>query len=191
MTVASWRHSRREGGSTIVTSEREDFVAAALAASGPADPAAAAVFMVAVHAPAALRRAADARRAVDDRDSRRALGDASQAIVALYLALAAAARYRELTGQPGPIGGGRLSELETALTHMRDAVMHWEDKAGRVSGSGIGVTDGEVFVVAPPGKVETTARLVGLTWNDFEDCALRLERWANAIRGDPGEISCS
>jgi hypothetical protein len=51
-------------------SERRDFVEAVQAAAGP-------------HAPAALRQTADARKAVADRDSRRAFGEASQAVVAL------------------------------------------------------------------------------------------------------------
>ena len=139
-----------------------------------------ALLMVVVHASTALR----CRRAVldalaDQTDmdaSVRVLGEASLAAVALYLAARSAQIYCEKHKEPGPLGRRRLDELVSTAEHLRDCVMHWEDKARAASPAFLNVTDRDVLVMGSNRRRRSAS--AGITWHLFESYVDRLRRWA-------------
>jgi hypothetical protein len=147
------------------------------------DAATVALLQVVIHAGTALRcrravLAVLADRTAPDRTAR-ALGEASMAAVALYLAAHAAERYCKEQDTPGPLGRHRLAELVSTAEHMRDCVMHWHDKAQAASPAFLSVTEHDVLVVgaARPGA-RGPSTIAGLSWRQLELHADRLRRWA-------------
>jgi hypothetical protein len=112
----------------------------------------------------------------------RVAGEASMAAVALYLAARAAQRACDELDNPGPIGRRRLDELVSTTQHMRDCVMHWDDKAVAASPAFLNVTDRDLMVLgaARPGA-KGPSTIAGLTWQLFESYADRLRRWAEYV----------
>lgn len=151
--------------------------------------------VVLVHAAAAIRRSHDVAAAVKaakggDRESpTRAAGDASQAVVSLYLAAAGTRRYCIEHDESGPLGRKALDELVEVARHLRDAVMHWDDKMNRDPETFIVVTDADVLALAPPApKNPGPSSVVGISWKRLEGNAARLQRWA-AFKLDAGNAA--
>ncbi len=168
-----------DGGLPSDPSER---VAYLLAVTPPApDHARAALLMVVVHASSALRYRHAALDALADRDapdrSLRVIGEASMAAVSLFLAARAAQRYcEEEEDESGPLGRRRLGELVATTEHLRDCVMHWDDKARATSPAFLNVTEHDVLVLGSDRRRQSA--IAGLTWRRFESDADRLRRWA-------------
>ncbi len=112
--------------------------------------------------------------------------EASLAVVALYLSLAAVKRYGALTGAAAPIMESVLDPLLEDLDHMRDTVMHWEGKAERSPGSALVVDTNGIFIVAGH-KRKGPQRLAAIRWKEFEDSASRVQRWARFMLEHPEE----
>lgn len=146
---------------------------------------------VIVHADAALRRKRDALDALDrrrpDHDSippEVAIGDASQGAVSLYLAADAATRFCSRYPTPGPLGRSGLAEVVSSSKHLRDAVMHWDDKGRRDPDMTLLVDGRGIVAVAPPHHgFESVAS--GLSWREYERAADRLLTWARHMRELP------
>jgi hypothetical protein len=162
-------------------SERVEYTLAATQQAP--DHAAAALLMVVVHASTALRCRRAVLEALGDRaapdSSLRVIGEASMAALSLYLAAHAAQRYCAETDNPGPLGRPKLDALVSTTEHMRDCVMHWDDKGRAESPAFLEVTDRDVLVVGaarPVAKGPST--IAGLPWRMFESYADRLRRWA-------------
>lgn len=151
------------------------------------------LYMTQVHARAALRRyrdTLDALRAAKAEQSTdgiqragdagvRVTGEAAQAVVALYLAAAAAKRFSTDARERGPYGPEQLDQLVAATVGLRDAVMHWDDKIKRDGDTFLAVNEREVLALVPRHRSVDRA-LHGLTWKSFEDSATRLDRWATS-----------
>jgi hypothetical protein len=140
-----------------------------------------------VHAEAARRRSTDAQAAVasarvaPSRDTLvKAVGDAGEAIVELYLAAAAAKRYHEATGQPLPVDATVIESALNISRHGRDAVMHWDEKMARDPRTLLAPGDTEVFILAPPGKSGTSSIVAGIEWQMLDDVATKLSKWAGS-----------
>jgi hypothetical protein len=144
------------------------------------DHGAAALLMVFVHASTALRCRRAVLDALADRaapdSSLRVIGEGSMAAVSLYLAARAAQRYCEEHNEPGPLGRRRLDELVSTAEHLRDCVMHWDDKGREASPAFLNVTDHDLVVLGSARDRQST--IAGLTWKMFEWDVDRLRRWA-------------
>jgi hypothetical protein len=112
----------------------------------------------------------------------RSLGEASMAVVALYLAAHAAQIACDELDNPGPLGRRRLDELVSTAEHLRDCVMHWDDKGRSGTPSGLMVTSLDVLAHGParPGA-RGPDTVAGITWNLFESHLERLVRWAEFL----------
>lgn len=149
---------------------------------------------VLVHAQAASRRRSDAldglealSRNAADEDDDRVRGDASQAVLSLFLAASAAERYCIATGNPSPLGRERLAAVVAAASDLRDAIMHWDQKMERDPATSIWFTIDGVLVMAPRGrKRDAPIATSALTWKQFDTAASRLTRWAAYHLGAAG-----
>jgi hypothetical protein len=148
---------------------------------------------VAIYAAAADRRRRDAldalrkdRVASGTEDVGRAIGEASLAVVALYLASSAAKRYCAETGEPGPLGRTELGNLVDQTTAMRDAVMHWDEKGQRDPQTSLFVDGRGVATKAPPRRSNVSIP-AGVPWAAFARCAVALHSWA-AFLLDPERV---
>jgi hypothetical protein len=146
---------------------------------------------VAIHASAALRRKADTltalrkdTQATDPSARERAAGDASQAVISLYLAASAAQRYCHLTGNPSPLGRERLAGLVEVSRHLRDSVMHWHEKGRRDPDTYLLLNGRGVLARAPGKPLAQPSKASGIAWKEFESAMTMLGRWADYYRGD-------
>lgn len=144
---------------------------------------------IVVHAAAAIRRkqstleALAEHREMDDAASlERAIGDASQAVVSLFLAAEAAERYCEDHNEPGPLGRRKLGALVMEARRMRDVVLHWDDKGKREPDTSLYIDGRGVVVNAPPGRSVKAAVMDGFTWKEIERLSSSLLRWAQFMR---------
>jgi hypothetical protein len=156
-------------------------------------PADADLTTIVIHADAALRRKRDALDALDrrrpDHDTRPpevAVGEASQGVVSLFLAAEAATRFCSRYPTPGPLGRSRLEAVLRSSRHMRDAVMHWDDKGRRDAGTSLHVNGNGIAVVAPPPRSSTSVA-DGLRWKEYETAADRLLTWARYMQNLPAD----
>jgi hypothetical protein len=147
-------------------------------------PADADLTTIVIHAGAALRRKRDALEALDrrrpDHDAippETAIGEASQGVVSLFLAAEAAMRFCSRYPTPGPLGRRRLDAVLRSARHMRDAVMHWDDKGRRDPETTL-VVDGTGIAIAAPPKRGNASVVDGLAWKEYETAAERLLVWA-------------
>jgi hypothetical protein len=109
----------------------------------------------------------------------RVVGEASQALLAIYLAATAADRHAKAIDNPGPLGETRHAELIAHSRHMRDTLMHWDQKGGRDPSTFLNITETHVTVYAPHGRTDPASPvLADLSWKVIEDSAERLHRWA-------------
>ncbi|MDF2735652.1 MAG: hypothetical protein K0S97_2275 [Chloroflexota bacterium] len=155
----------------------------------PADPD---LVTILVHADAALRRKQDALDALDRRRPDHhsippevAVGEASQGVVSLFLAAEAATRFCKRYSTPGPLGATRLAALLNSTSHLRPAVMHWDDKGQRAETTLL-VNGKGVAAVAPPRQSRTSV-VDGVTWNEYEIATDGLLRWARHMQELPAE----
>jgi hypothetical protein len=152
--------------------------------SDPDEPGRAALLQVRIHAGAALR-ARKAALAALKRDTPagtlRVLGEGSVAAILLYLTVSAAKIYCRLDNNPGPIGRDRLDHLLHEAEHMRDCVIHWDDKANDTPGGFIGVTNLDLQLVGSGRRRGGRQPIAVISWDDFEDAVTRLDRWAAAV----------
>jgi len=140
-----------------------------------------------VHAEAARRRSVDAQaaiasaRVIPSRETAvKAVGDAGEAIVELFLAAAAARRYHEATGEPLPVDAAVLESALDISRHGRDSVMHWDEKMARDPGTFLAPGDTEVFILAPPGKSGTNSVVAAIEWRMLDDIVSKLAEWAGS-----------
>lgn len=172
--------------------EADRWVTIALAASDDADNGPIDLYMVMVHGRAAGERAR-AAMAAGSRERRESLveplratafaevaGATAHATLSFFLASSAAERYCDANDEPGPLGRRRLREAVQIATHLRNAVMHWDDKLKADPETTIAVSETAIVVIAPPGapwqKTDTVVTM--LTWRDLVDWSNRLEFWA-------------
>src|SRR5262245_31279273 len=142
------------------------------------------LYITATQTRAALRRLSVARAPVQ-MDNPAAmmvqLGDASQAVLSLYLGASAAQRWCRANDNAGPLGDKRLAELVATLTDLRHAVMHWDKKGGKPDVF-LAFGDHDILAHLPQGRKQPTV-IAGMPWSVFERAAIRLERWASAHLG--------
>ena len=138
---------------------------------------------IVIHAEAALRRKRDTLEALDRRRPDHddlppsiAVGEASQGALSLFLAIEAATRFCSRYPTPGPLGRRRLAALLTSTRHLRDAVMHWDEK-GRRAETLLRVDGRGIAVVAPP-HGSFVSIVDGLGWKEYENAAGGLLTWA-------------
>jgi hypothetical protein len=156
----------------------------------PADPD---LTTIVIHAEAALRRKQGTLDALDrrkpDHDSippEIGVGEASQGVVSLFLAAEAATRFCSRYPTPGPLGRSRLAALLTSTRHMRDAVMHWDDKGRRDPETSL-LVDGRGIAVVAPTHHSSASVVHGLVWKEYETAAHRLLTWARHMRELPAD----
>ena len=148
---------------------------------------------IVIHAEAALRRKRETLEALDRRKpdndsipSEVAVGAASQGVLSLFLAADAATRFCSRYQTPGPLGRSRLEAVLTSTRHMRDAVMHWDDKGRRDPETTLLVDGRGIAAVAPP-RGSSISIAGGLVWKEYETVANRLLTWARHMRELPAE----
>jgi hypothetical protein len=137
-----------------------------------------------IHADAALRRKRAALEALDRRRPNLdvippeiAVGEASQGVISLFLAAQAATRFCSRYPTPGPLGRSRLAAVLGSSRHMRDAVMHWDEKGRRDLETAL-VVDGIGIAIAAPPLHSNASVVDGLAWKEYETAAQRLLVWA-------------
>jgi hypothetical protein len=168
-----------------VTEERAEAILAAVAglpSQGPPD-----VFIALVHSTAALVQAEATLAAhAETRDTRsqdaavRATGAAGLSGLSLYLALAATQRHVKATSDASvPFEEPELDRLIEVTRHVRDSVVHWDDKLGRDPKTFIAFSDHDLVVLAPSGQSGPTT-VVAIAWEALTDAARRCRDWATA-----------
>jgi len=168
-----------------VTEERAEAILDAVAGvenQGPPD-----VLMALVHSTAALAQVEATLAAhAETRDNRspeaavRATGAAGLAGLSLYLALAATQRHVDATSDPSaPFEEAELGPLIEVTRHVRDAVVHWEEKLGRDPKTFLAFSDEDLVVLAPGGQSGPT-KVVAIAWERVTDAARRCRDWATA-----------
>jgi hypothetical protein len=148
---------------------------------------------IVIHADAALRRKRDVLDSLDrrkpDHDSvppEIAIGEASQGVLSVFLAAHAAARFCSRYPTPGPLGRSRLAAVLRSSKHLRNAVMHWDDKGQRDPETTLFV-DGTGIAAAAPPPGSSVSIPDGLGWREYEIAADRLLTWARYMRELPAE----
>lgn len=154
-------------------------VEAFVAASPPDDRGSAALLQVVVHANTARRCRTSMLDGLADTTTPgsgiRALGEAEMAALSFYLAAWATRLACIELDNPGPIGRRRLDELISNAEHMRDCVMHWDDKARAKTPAFLSITERDILVV---GSARGRSTIAGLSWKRFDEYARRLGSWA-------------
>ena len=166
----------------------EDLAEAILAAvsgepsQGPPD-----VFMALVYSTAAISQSEAALEAlVEARDAQsadaaiRGTGAAALSGLALYLALSATRRHlTSAANASAPFELAELDRLIEAAQHLRDSVVHWDDKLDRDARTFLAFSDVELVVYAPSGKTGPV-QIATLSWEEITDAGRRCRDWARA-----------
>lgn len=143
-------------------------------------------------ADAALAAVASAQEATRTADAVGALeaaiqgtGAASICGLALYLALAGARRHAASTGDTtGPFDTVELDELVETTRHMRDSVVHWDEKVGRDPKTFLAFNEENLIVLAPSGKT-SNMRVAYLSWREIAAASRRCRDWARTVVTPP------
>jgi hypothetical protein len=112
----------------------------------------------------------------------RATSEASLAAVALYLGAISAQRFCSRDDMPAPpLSSDELDRLVAASQHIRDFVMHWDDKRDDPA-TRLVVSSESITLTAPSGRRgKRPLTTWQIPWVAFLDLARTLHHWASTL----------
>jgi hypothetical protein len=154
---------------------------------GPSD-----VFIALVYSTSAVSQLDVALAAIAEAEASKSVdpvilgtGAAGLCGLALHLALAATRRHAKATDDlTVPFTLAELDGLIEATLHVRDSVVHWDDKLGRDPKTFLAFSRVELMVYAPSGKAGPI-QIANLSWDTIADAARRCRDWARATVKPP------